>query len=169
MADRKPWYEEVLMPALLRRARLTYGEAMRRALQKAGYDDVPKNGLYVIGGLALGAGAVPLSDIGKALGVSKQSAGQLVDALVQRGYLERKADDADRRKLCVKLTKRGRAAAAAQAEARQKIDAMLLARVGEENVRRTRLTLAVLTEMGLRAEGAPRKTAAVTSCAGEGS
>jgi DNA-binding MarR family transcriptional regulator len=152
MTTQTPWFEEIVMPALLRQARVTYGEAMRWALEKAGYDDVPKNGLYVIGGLALGAGAVPLSQVVKALGVSKQSAGQLVDALVLRGYLDRKVDDEDRRKLTVKLTERGRAAAAAQAEARKKIDAMLVARVGEENVSRTRRTLAALVDMGLRSD-----------------
>ncbi len=43
-----------------------------------------------------------------------------------RGYLERAIDGADRRKLVVTLTERGRAAAA-QAAAREKIDADLLA------------------------------------------
>jgi DNA-binding MarR family transcriptional regulator len=152
MTIEPPWYEDVIMPALLRHARVTYGRAMRRALEQAGYDDIPKNGLYVIGGLALGAGDVPLGQLVKALGVSKQSAGQLVDALVLRGYLERKVDDEDRRKLTVTLSERGRAAAATQAEARKKIDAVLVARVGEENVSRTRRTLAALVDMGLRSE-----------------
>ena len=66
---------------------------MRKALEEAGFDDVPKNGLYVIGGLALGAGDVPLGQLVKELGVSKQAAGQLVDTLVLRGYLERTPDE----------------------------------------------------------------------------
>src|ERR1700742_4629962 len=121
------------MPALLRHARATYGLAMREALAEAGFDDVPKNGLYVIGGLALGAGGVPLGQLVKELGGSKQGAGQLVDSLVLRGYLERTIDAEDRRKLTVTLTERGRAAAAAQAAAREKIDAELIARVGQED------------------------------------
>jgi DNA-binding MarR family transcriptional regulator len=68
--------------------------------------------------------------------------------LVLRGYLERMADTEDRRKLTVRLSERGRAAAAAQAAAREKIDAALLARVGQENVRRTRRTLAALVDLG---------------------
>src|SRR4051812_48597950 len=111
MTESKPWYEEIAMPALLRHARSTYGVAMRQALEKSGYDDVPKNGMYVIGGLALGAGGVPLGQLVKELGVSKQSAGQLVDMLVLRGYIERTTDPTDRRKLTVTLTERGRAAA----------------------------------------------------------
>src|SRR5580698_2606995 len=110
MKTEKPWFETVAMPALLRHARTTYGVAMRQALADAGYDDIPKNGLYVIGGLALGAGGVPLGRLVKELMVSKQAAGQLVDTLVLRGYLARTVDDTDRRKLTVILTERGHAA-----------------------------------------------------------
>jgi DNA-binding MarR family transcriptional regulator len=152
MTTPPPWYEEVLIPALLRQARVTYDRAMRRALEKAGYDDMPKNGHYVIAGLALRTGGAPLTRVVKGLGVSKQSAGQLVDLMVARNYLARRADNKDRRKLTVKLTARGKAAAAAQAAARETVDAMLMARVGEENVRRMRLTLAVLVELGLGSE-----------------
>jgi DNA-binding MarR family transcriptional regulator len=148
----KPWYETIVLPALLRHARTTYGMAMRQALAEAGYDDIPKNGLYVIGGLALGAGDVPLGQLVKELGVSKQSAGQLVDTLVLRGYLERTMDAEDRRKLTITLTERGRAAAATQAVAREKIDAELLARVGQENISHTRQTLAALIDMGRQCE-----------------
>jgi DNA-binding MarR family transcriptional regulator len=148
MSDTNSTDNGLVMPALLRHARMTYGRAMRRALAEAGYDDIPKNGLYVIGGLALGADDLPLSQLIRELGVSKQAAGQLVDTLVLRGYLERKADAEDRRKLSINLTERGRAAAATQAKARKEIDAELTARVGEEDVCRTRRTLVVLIELG---------------------
>lgn len=148
MNDIKPSLEEIVMPALLRHARDTYGIAMRTALAKAGYDDIPRNGLYVIGGLALGAGDIPLGQLVKELRVSKQAAGQLVDTLVLRGYLERTVDTEDRRKLTVTLTERGRAAAATQAVAREEIDAELLACVGQENVNSTRRTLAALIDLG---------------------
>ena len=48
------WCHDVVIPALLRHARNTYGVAMRRALVEAGFEDVPRNGLYVIGGLVGG-------------------------------------------------------------------------------------------------------------------
>lgn len=150
MTEDAPWYETVALPALLRHARTPYGVAMRRALAEAGYDDVPKNGLYVIGGLALGAGDAPLGQLVRELRISKQAAGQLVDALVMRGYLERAVDEADRRRLTVTLTERGRAAAEAQTEARRRIDAELLAAVGEDDLNRTRRTLAVLCDIGRR-------------------
>ena len=153
MTKEKPWFEAIPLPALLRHARSVYGSAMRRALEEAGYDDIPKNGLYVIGGLALGAGDVPLGQLIKELGVSKQAAGQLVDALVLRGYLEREVDENDRRKLTVVLTKRGKHAAAVQAAAREKIDAELEKRAGADNVRRLRRGLAELIAIGRDQEG----------------
>jgi DNA-binding MarR family transcriptional regulator len=144
----------LVMPALLRHARMTYGEAMRTALEQAGYDGIPRNGLYIIGGLAMGAGDVPLGELIRELRISKQAAGQLVDTLVNRGYLDRRTDPEDRRKLTVTLTERGKAAAATQAAVRERIDAELLRRVGRENVDRTRFTLGVLINMNCPEEPA---------------
>jgi DNA-binding MarR family transcriptional regulator len=155
MSLSSPWYADVVLPALLRHARTTYGHAMRRALAEAGFEDIPKNGLYVLGGLARGAGDTPLAALVRELAVSKQAAGQLVDTLVSGGYVERSVDGEDRRRLTVTLTARGRAAAAAQAAAREKIDADLIARVGVEDVARTRRTLAALIEIGRGAEESP--------------
>lgn len=142
------WHETVVLPALLRHARTTYGTAMRAALDAAGYDDIPKNGLYLIGGLALGAGALPLGRLVGELGITKQAAGQLVDLLVQRGYLQREVDATDRRRLTVTLTERGASAAHVQARAREAIDAELERRVGEVDVRTARRVLAALIELG---------------------
>lgn len=145
-APASPELSELFIPALLRHARYTYGTAMRLALTEAGYDDIPKNGLYIIGGL--GNAEIPLGQLIRELRTSKQAAGQLVDVLVLRGYLERTPDPEDRRKLTVALTERGRAAAATQRAAREKIDAALIARVGKENVERTVRTLAALIDLG---------------------
>jgi DNA-binding MarR family transcriptional regulator len=128
---------------------------MRRALEEGGYDDVPGNGLYVIGGLAMGAGGVPLGQLIRELRISKQAAGQLVDTLVTRGYLERAVDPQDRRKLTVTLSERGRAAAAVQAAAREKVDATLMAMVGADDIQRARRTLAALIDIGRQWDGQP--------------
>ncbi len=146
--------ENIPTPVLLRHARNTYGMAMRRALAEAGYDDIPGNGLYVIGGLALNREDVPLGQLIRELRISKQAAGQLVDTLVMRGYLERSADKDDRRKLTVALTERGRAAAEAQRAAREKLDADVLAKVGKDDLDCTRRTLAVIVDMIHDMEGA---------------
>lgn len=140
------------MPALLRHGQQVYGGTMRRTLEAAGYDDIPKNGMYVIGGLARGAGGVPLGQLVQQLRCSKQAAGQLVDMLVLRGYIDRSADPNDRRKLTVALTERGQAAAAIQREVAEKIDVELTALVGKEDVLCTRRVLAALIGIGHREE-----------------
>jgi DNA-binding MarR family transcriptional regulator len=153
MISERTWFDEVAFPALLRAARATYGAAIRAALVADGFDDVPRNGIYVIGALAR-AGA-PLSQIIKDLGVSKQSAGALIDALVLRGYLERAVDPEDRRRLTVSLTERGRAAAALSRREVDRIDTELLARVGLDVARHARATLWALTEIGRASGGDP--------------
>lgn len=145
MTDTSPYWTRIVLPALLRHARTTYGSAMRRALAEAGCDDVPRNGLYVIGALAMDE--TPLANVIRELGMTKQAAGQLVDTLVLRGYLDRAIDENDRRRLVVGLTERGRAAAAAQAAARERIDAALIARIGEEKVMHGREMLGTLIDM----------------------
>ena len=153
MTTSKAVSDELVMPVLLRHARTTYGAAMRRALAEAGYDDIPGNGLYVIGGLALDREDVPLGQLIRSIRISKQAAGQLVDTLVTRGYLERASDKQDRRKLTVTLTERGRGAAAIQAAARERVDADLLAAVGPEAIEATRRTLVTLIDMVCQSEG----------------
>jgi DNA-binding MarR family transcriptional regulator len=148
MTDENPWYDTIVIPALLRGARNTYGEAMRKALAEADCDDVPANGMWVIGGLALGPGIAPLSSLILNLKVSKQAGGQLVDTLVLRGYLKREPDDEDRRRFSVKLTERGWHAASVQREAREKIDAELIERVGADAVAAARKALGALIEIG---------------------
>jgi DNA-binding MarR family transcriptional regulator len=143
-------FDGVTFPALLRAARTTYGSAMREALSEVGCDDMPRNGMFVIGAIAR-TGA-PLSRIITELGVSKQAAGQLVDTLVLRGYLDRSIDVEDRRRLTVSLTERGRGAAEAIRAAVEGVDAELLSRVGPEYVAHTRATLAALIEGGRGSE-----------------
>jgi DNA-binding MarR family transcriptional regulator len=128
--------------ALLRAARAAYGSAIREALAESGCDDIPRNGLYVLGAIA-DAGA-PLGEIIDQLGVSKQAAGQLIDTLVVRGYLDRSIDPADRRRVRVTLTERGEAAAAVIRSVLAWIDDALVARVGADYVAHTRETLASL-------------------------
>jgi DNA-binding MarR family transcriptional regulator len=141
---------EALVPALLRSARATYARAIRRDLDDAGCGDVPRNGAYVLG--AIERFGAPLSEIIRWMGVSKQAAGQVVDALVVRGYLERSADPEDRRRMNLTLTDRGHLAAAAARGAVEKVDRRLSARVGDEHVAHTRQTLAALIEIGLEAD-----------------
>jgi DNA-binding MarR family transcriptional regulator len=155
MTEEQEWFDDVAFPAMLRGARGAYRIAIRTALTAAGCDDMPRNGVFVVGAIAR-TGA-PLSQIITELGMSKQAAGQLVDTLVTRGYLDRAIDQADRRRLNITLAERGEAAAVIR-EAIDGVDERLTARVGAEYVAHTRATLGALIEeahrMGARrAEG----------------
>ncbi len=140
------WREAWSIPALLRGARRTYGTAIRQALDEAGYDDMPRDGSYVVSGIAR-TGA-PLSDIITALGASKQAAGQLVDSLVLRGYLARAVDPDDRRRLTISLTARGEAAAGTIRAAVEGVDAEVAGRVGAAAMEGARAVLVALIEAG---------------------
>lgn len=142
MASGSQRLDEVPLPALLRAARGAYGSAIREALAGAGYEDVPRNGSYVIGAIAR-TGA-PLGNIIQELGTSKQAAGQLVDTLVTRGYLDRSVDPDDRRRLTITLTERGADAATVIRTAVEAVDDRLVHQVGPEHLAHTRVTLAAL-------------------------
>jgi len=135
---------EVAFPALLRAAWKTYALMTQRALAEAGFDDVPRNGSYVLAAIA--RSGAPLGEVIKQLGVSKQAAGHLVDTLVTRGYLDRAVDPDDRRRLTITLTDRGLAAAKVIGTAVDRVDRQLVVQVGAEFVAHTRATLASLIE-----------------------
>jgi DNA-binding MarR family transcriptional regulator len=130
------------LPALLRGAGSVFGRAIRAALSESGHDDLPPNGPYVLGAIAR-TGA-PLSTVIRQLGVSKQTAGQLVDTLVLRGYLVREVDSEDRRRLVVQLTARGDAAAGVIRGAVEGVEAALANAVGPGRVEEARRVLEVL-------------------------
>jgi len=145
MTEKRAPDEPVVFAALLRAARTAYGGAIRADLAEAGLDDIPKNGIYVIG--AISRTGAPLAQIIDGLGVSKQSAGQLVDTLALRGYIDRDVDPDDRRRLTVTLTARGREAAAISRAAVERVDAALLKKVGRQHIAHTRATLNALIEL----------------------
>jgi len=143
---------EVAFPALLRAAWKTYALMTQRALAEAGFDDVPRNGSYVLAAIA--RSGAPLGEVIKQLGVSKQAAGHLVDTLVTRGYLDRAVDPDDRRRLTITLTDRGLAAAKVIGTAVDRVDRQLVVQVGAEFVAHTRATLASLIEGEVGGTGA---------------
>ena len=142
MTDSPQRFDEVAFPALLRGARTAYAGAIQAALAGAECGDLPRNGSFVLGAIA--RHGLPLSEIIRQLGVSKQAAGQLVDVLVVRGYLDRFPDPGDRRRMTVTLTERGAAAAAAARTAIEQVDADLAGRVGAQYVAHARTVLGAL-------------------------
>lgn len=136
---------DISFPALLRAARATYGKAIRAALAEAGFDDIPGNGLFVVGAVA--RTRLPMASLVRALGVTKQAAGKLVDTLALRGYVERVPDPDDRRRLLVAPTPRGAAAADVIRAATGGIDARLAARVPAAQVAHARAVLLALAAL----------------------
>jgi DNA-binding MarR family transcriptional regulator len=134
------------LTALLRGARAVFAAEIRRALTGGGYDDLPPNGPYVIGGMA--RTSAQLGDVILQLGASKQAAGQLVDALVVRGYLDRSVDPGDRRRLVVRLTERGAAAAEVIRAAVDSLEAQVETAMGADRVRAAREVLAWVIRRG---------------------
>jgi DNA-binding MarR family transcriptional regulator len=140
----------VSTPALLRASRGAYGRAIRTQLTAAGLDDLPPNGAYVVGGIVTHGGSA--GDLVRQLGVSKQAASQLIDTLVVRGYLERRPDPEDRRRITVEATERGRAAAEAIAAGVEAVDGELAQLISEDGVRALRDGLIALTGIRERME-----------------
>lgn len=143
--------DDVPIPALLRAARGAYGHAIGRRLAAAGLDDLPRNGPYVLGGMANhGATAGQLV---RRLGISKQATGQLIDTLVLRGYLERRPNDGDRRRVTIELTPRGRDAAAEVRAGVEEVDAELARLLTRTQLTGLRAGLVALTTIREAAEG----------------
>jgi DNA-binding MarR family transcriptional regulator len=137
-----PWYEDLVMPVLLDVGRRTYGAAMRRDLAAAGFDDLPRLGPRLVGGIA--RNGTGLTEFSRAIGTSKQRAGQLVDTCVARGYLERRPHPDDGRRVVIALTPRGAAAADVIRQAIESTDAALAAVVGGEAVAAARRVIGAL-------------------------
>ena len=135
--------DEVPIPALLRAARGAYGIAIGRRLTAASFDDLPRNGPFILGGM--GNHGVAAGDLVRQLGVSKQAAGQLIDTLVLRGYLERRTNSDDRRRLTIELTDRGRAAATEVRAGVEDVDRELAAQLTSAQLDGLRAGLDALT------------------------
>jgi DNA-binding MarR family transcriptional regulator len=145
--------EDAGIPGLLRAARHAYGNAIRAAFAEAGFDDIPRNGAYVLARVYDNMSA--LSEMTRELGTSKQAVSQLIDTMVMRGYLERTEDSQDRRRMLITLTERGRAAATVSWQAATAVDDELASRLDLEGVAALRAGLIVLAEIGRRPTPSP--------------
>ncbi len=135
--------DDLVIPALLRAARGAYGVAIGKRLAAASFDDLPRNGPFILGGM--GNHGVAAGDLVRQLGVSKQAAGQLIDTLVLRGYLERQANPDDRRRVTIELTDRGRAAATEVRAGVEDVDRELAAQLTPGQLDGLRAGLVALT------------------------
>jgi DNA-binding MarR family transcriptional regulator len=152
------WHAGVPLPQLMREARDVYRDAVRRALDGAGCDDIPRNGVFVLAGLdhrAAEPAFSPQADVVSSLGLSKQMASQLIDTLVLREYLERRNDPVDRRRMEVRLTARGRTAAIAIKTAIDAIEAAIARLITADELHGLRAGLAAYRVIREQQQQAP--------------
>jgi DNA-binding MarR family transcriptional regulator len=138
-------YDTLGIPGLLRRARKAYGNVVSQAFADAGFDDIPRNGAYVLARVyndSSGSG-----DLARELGISKQAVSQLIDTMVMRGYLARTPDTDDRRRMLLTLTPRGEAAATVSWQAATDADTELAGRLSADGVAALRAGLITLCRM----------------------
>jgi DNA-binding MarR family transcriptional regulator/catechol 2,3-dioxygenase-like lactoylglutathione lyase family enzyme len=136
---------EFATPTLMRAARGVYARAIRAHLHAIGVDDLPRNGAFILAGIA-NTGS-PRQDLPFDLGVTKQAVSQVIDTLVQRGYVERSPDADDRRRVILELTGRGEQAMDAVVNGVEAVDAQLRERVPAQQVDAMRSVLLALAEI----------------------
>jgi len=112
---------------------------------------MPRNGAYVLARVYDDATFAALT---RELGISKQAVSQLIDVMVMRGYLERSSDSEDRRRMLLRLTSRGAAAATTAWEAATAVDEELLTRLSADGVAALRSGLIALCEIAAESESA---------------
>jgi len=140
-------YRDLVMPVLLRVARLAYTREIRTRLADAGFDDMPRAGVRVIGQLAQSPD-VSVSEMAVGDRVSRQAASKLVEVLSQRDYISRAPDPEDRRRNIVTLTERGRAASEVVRQAIDDVEAEFIETIGAGALWEARKVLAVMAAKG---------------------
>ena len=117
----------------------------------AGYSDLRPSHGNVLEPLSYVDGQ-RLNELAARAGMTPQSMGELVDDLERRGYVERRADPADRRAKRVHLTEKGRATRAVAAQAVTEMEAGLEALLGQATYVQLRATLTEIIEAHARNE-----------------
>ena len=115
---------------------------LHQDLAGSGFDDLARSDGYVF--RALDAKPLTTSALSDRLGVTKQGAGQLVEDMTRRGYVESSPDPADGRARLLRLTPRGREALAAARDFHRRYEHRLAVRHGRAHVDNLR---ALLTAM----------------------
>lgn len=115
------------------------------ALAAAGFDDFTPAQARVFQRIAPGGSR--LGDLAAQAGITKQSAGFLVDQLERGGYVERAPDPADGRARLVRIAERGARSVAASRSIVARVEAEWTAHIGERRMAQLRGILADLREI----------------------
>ncbi len=124
---------------LLNVAFAAFKEALDADLASAGFDDIGSSFGYVFRLLA--DSPCSLSELAAQLGMSSPGALKVVDDMVAKGYVSRRADADDRRVKRLELTERGRAALGRARAFHARYERALAQRLGPREVAATRKLL----------------------------
>jgi DNA-binding MarR family transcriptional regulator len=119
------------LPWLLRRINQRYRAGMAAALADAGIGDLPQPGFWAL--MALARGVTDAGQLVNAMGVSKQAVSKLVDTLVANGFVDRQPHRADRRRIELILTAKGRKAVKVITSAVSATERKLVAQLGADS------------------------------------
>jgi DNA-binding MarR family transcriptional regulator len=145
MTMHDPGPVEFATPTLMRAARGAYARSIRAQLHAIGIDDLPRNGALILAGIDTTGG--PRGDLPADLGVTKQAVSQVIDSLVNRGYLTRSPNPDDRRRITLELTERGQQVVDAVLRGVEAVDLQLQERVSPEQIEAMRSVLLSLGEI----------------------
>jgi DNA-binding MarR family transcriptional regulator len=124
---------------LLRRVTRRYGAAVRLALDEAGHAQLPQQGFWAVNALEFrDRTAVELVDL---MQITKQAVSQLIESLVSLEYVERHADPKDGRRVVLRLSDKGRAAASVIGAAAATVEHDMSRRLGKETLLELRRAL----------------------------
>lgn len=132
------------LPWLLRRVNQRYRAEVVGALEEAGFGKIPQPGYWAL--MAAAGGASDARHLVSVMGVSKQAVSKVVESLVAGGFLERRPHGADRRKIDLLLTQKGRRAVEAIEAAVDRTDRRLAAELGSTSLDRLQRMLERLAD-----------------------
>lgn len=114
-------------------------DSLHEALAQRGWDDIRPAYGFVL--LEASAGPMPLRAVAALLGVTKQAASQLVDAMEADGYVRRTRDPGDARARLVSITPKGRSLLAEVEQIYADIEREWGRHIGDERVEAVRAAL----------------------------
>lgn len=115
---------------------------LRATLTEQGFHDQGRSDGYVL--RALSATAMTVSELADRLEISKQGAGQIVDDMERRDYVERRPDPRDGRARLLYLSEHGRDALAAARRFHQRFERHMVKEHGAEAVASLRTLLTAM-------------------------
>jgi DNA-binding MarR family transcriptional regulator len=112
------------------------------ALHASGFDDLTMAQCRLA--QRLSSDGIRLTDLAEQAGITKQTAGALVDELVRGGYVSRQPDPVDARARLVMLTEKGAALCRAASDEVRQIETAWRRHLGAESYRHLRTALIAL-------------------------